>query len=110
MMNDLAKAIRRWTEKNHDRRSIAFNVFVFRFLRAKSAATEEERRKKVFVFRFEHGQTAAPKMGVEICHRTRAIGRDLSRKSIWNLEKTSLLQFCVNFSNNVVSMAKPARY
>ena len=70
----------------------------------------KKEEKKVFVFRFEHGQTAAPKMGVEICHRTRAIGRDLSRKSIWNLEKTSLLQFCVNFSNNVVSMAKPARY
>ena len=40
----------------HDRCSSAFNVFVFGF---------------------ENGQTTAPKMGVEICHRTGAIGRDL---------------------------------
>ena len=37
----------------HDRCSSAFNVFVFGF---------------------ENGQTTAPKMGVEICHRTGAIG------------------------------------
>ena len=40
----------------HDRCSSAFNVFVFGF---------------------ENGQTTAPKMGVEICHRTGAIGRGL---------------------------------
>lgn len=36
----------------HDRCSSAFNVFVFGF---------------------ENGQTTAPKMGVEICHRTGAL-------------------------------------
>ena len=45
----------------HDRCSSAFNVFVFGF---------------------ENGQTTAPKMGVEICHRTGAIGRGLPSNQI----------------------------
>ena len=45
----------------HNRCSSAFNVF----------------------FGFENGQTTAPKLGVEICHRTGAIGRDLPSLSFW---------------------------
>ena len=44
----------------HDRRSSAFNVFVLDSKMAKQA----------------------PKMGVEICHRTGAIGRDLPSLSL----------------------------
>ena len=39
----------------------------------------------LFCFGFENGVgwTTAPKMGVEICHRTGAIGRDLPSLSFW---------------------------
>ena len=110
MMNDLAKAIRRWTEKNHDRRSSAFNVFVYRFLRAKSAATEEKKRKKFLFFDSNMAKQQLQKWELKFVTELEPLEGTSPVKSIWNLEKTSLLQFCVNFSNNVVSMAKPARY
>jgi len=37
----------------------------------------------MFLFWFENGQTTAPKTGVEICHRTGAIGRGLPSLSFW---------------------------
>ena len=57
----------------HDRCSSAFNVFVFGF---------------------ENGQTTAPKMGVEICHRTGAIGRGLPSLSFW-WEDWTLVEECL---------------
>ena len=56
----------------HDRCSSAFNVFVFGF---------------------ENGQTTAPKMGVEICHRTGAIGRGLPSTPYYILSKCLFILF-----------------
>ena len=58
----------------HDRCSSAFNVFVFGF---------------------ENGQATAPKMGVEICHRTGAIGRGLP----------STQQISIQSSTNICTFA-----
>ena len=79
----------------HDRCSSAFNVFVFGF---ENGLFGEKNNSwlgfilsvgpEVFVstsiLKYEkNGQTTAPKMGVEICHRTGAIGRGLPSLSFW---------------------------
>ena len=74
----------------HDRCSSAFNVFVFGF---------------------ENGQATAPKMGVEICHRTGAIGRGLPSNVKMTAmatalrapsESAQLFFFCISISRIAV--------